>query len=84
MLIPVILSGGVCARLRAIPRESHPNVACRARFQDIKKVVQQLKRIDVSKIRGVDWHALLSLADGVKLAYGDFAARCLYPRYFQE
>lgn len=47
-------------------------------------MVQQLKLMDLSKIRGIGWQAPISLGDGLKLAYGDFVARCLYSRYFQE
>ena len=34
------------------------------------------KVMDVSRIRGFGWKPVVSLAEGIKLAYGDFIARC--------
>ena len=34
------------------------------------------KVLDVSRIRGLGWHPMISLAEGIKLTYGDFVARC--------
>jgi len=53
--------------------------------QDTSKPDGTMRKVmDVSRIRGLGWHAAISLNDGVKLAYGDFLARCSCPEDIQE
>lgn len=46
-------------------------------IQDTSRPDGTLRKVmDVSRIRGLGWRAGISLGEGMKLAYGDFVARC--------
>lgn len=53
-------------------------VIYRGRFvQDTSKPDGGMRKVmDVSRICGLGWRPVVSLTEGIKLAYGDFVARC--------
>lgn len=84
---PIINVGsGEDLTIRALAEMIAAVIGYQGRFvQDTSKPDGTMRKVmDVSRIRGLGWHAAISLNDGVKLAYGDFLARCSCPEDIQE